>query len=179
MGEYLYEFLDADDSQSEALKFTKELRALDDATSVDITVLRQNVAALNNKLKRIRTRLDAADGQAIRPGDNFVITMKPFYAAAIQRLENLIKLRDRTFNELKTLGIWLNEPKDSNFKYLKTLNEFRLSFIQGIKSVQQRRTKLAEIEKRKKWSENKRKRKRAKKTKNGVANGAAKEEKDE
>lgn len=120
-------------TQAAALQFTKELKPLEDATCVDIAILRQNVAGLKNKLQRIRKRLDAANGVVARPGDNFVSIMAPFYAAAVQRLENLIKLRDRTFDELKQLGIWLNEPKDANFKYLKTLNEFRLSFIQATK----------------------------------------------
>ena len=136
---------------------------MEDATCVDISILRQNVAALKNKLQRIRKRLDAADGAVTRMGDNFVATMSPFYTAAVQRLDNLVKLRDRTFADLKQLGVWLNEPKDANFKYLKTLNDFRLGFMRGIKSVQQRRAKLIEIEKRKKWAENKRKRKRTKK----------------
>ena len=50
-----------------------------------------------------------------------------------------------------------------------------------MQSVQQRRAKLAEIEKRKRWSANKRKRKRNKKTNNAVIvndDGTTKEEKE-
>merc|ERR1712157_379901 len=49
----------------------------------------------------------------------------------------------------------MGEPKDANFKYLKTLNEFRQNFLRAIKMTEQRKAKLLEIEKRKKWKQNK------------------------
>merc|ERR1711933_653194 len=109
-------------------------------------------AGIGNKLKRIKKRIDSFNEKQLitRMGDNFYQIMKPFYMNAIQRFKNLEKLRDEIFNDLKQLGIWLNEPKDANFKYLKTLNEFRQNFLRAIKMTEQRKAKLLEIEKRKK-----------------------------
>merc|ERR1711933_204625 len=119
-------------------------------------------AGIGNKLKRIKKRIDSFNEKQLitRMGDNFYQIMKPFYMNAIQRFKNLEKLRDEIFNDLKQLGVWLNEPKDANFKYLKTLNEFRQNFLRAIKMTEQRKAKLLEIEKRKKWKQNKKNKKR-------------------
>lgn len=166
--EYLYEFVSnpKNDTYKEAMSFPKDLQALDDATTVDISVLRQNISQIRMKLARIKKRIDNFNDKQLitRMGDNFYNTMKPFYMEAIERFAALEKLRDEIFKDLKELGIWLNEPKDSNFKYLKTMNEFRQNFLKSIKLHQQKKAKLAEIEKRKKWKEKSEKRKRKKRS---------------
>ena len=104
-------------------------------------------------------------------GDCFESTMRPFYGSARDRVDGLTVQKEAVFSDLKQLGIWLNEPKDVHFKYLKTLNEFRLNFVRSIKAVEQRRERMAEIEKRRKWAAAK---KRKKEEIAGKRKGAAK-----
>merc|ERR1719361_2756765 len=61
------------------------------------------------------------------------------------------------FVDLKSLGVWLNEANDPNFRYLKILHEFRLDFVASMKSVKQKKQKMIEIEK---WKENRAKNKK-------------------
>ena len=158
--EYIYSFLSEhhDEDHKEALNFTKDLSSLDDACSVDVSVVRQNIAALKHKLNTIKKRMDrmGVDTQRIK-GDRFLVVMSPFHEYAAIQIQKLQKLKTETFGKLQTLGLWLNEPKDANFKYLKTLNAFRLSFNQSVKTVHSRKLKMAEIEKRRKWAVNKKK----------------------
>ncbi len=65
-------------------------------------------------------------------------------------MDALLSEKEAVFSVLKALGNWLNEPKDANFKYLKTFNEFRLNFERTIKAVEARKARMAEIEKRRK-----------------------------
>eukprot|EP00487_Bulimina_marginata_P008129 TRINITY_DN30209_c0_g1_i1.p1 TRINITY_DN30209_c0_g1~~TRINITY_DN30209_c0_g1_i1.p1 ORF type:complete len:121 (+),score=17.88 TRINITY_DN30209_c0_g1_i1:37-399(+) len=117
--EYIYDFCESNERYKQCLDFSKDLQALDDATSVDIAVLRANVAGLGAKLRRIKSRID--DKQTItRSGDNFAKIMQPFYMNSISKYEKLQKSRDAMFKELKDLAVWLNEPNDANFKYLKS-----------------------------------------------------------
>ena len=104
-------------------------------------------------------------------GDCFESTMRPFYGSARDRVDGLTAQKEAVFSDLKQLGIWLNEPKDVHFKYLKTLNEFRLNFVRSIEAVEQRRERTAVIEKRRKWAAAK---KRKKEEIAGKRKGAAK-----
>merc|ERR1712244_122831 len=146
--EYIYEFIERSDEYKACLNITKELQSLDDAQSVDISVLRQNIAGIGNKLKRIKRRIENK-AKITRMGDNFNNIMQPFYVSAIAKFQELEKKRDEIFKSLKDLGIWFNEPKDANFKYLKTLNEFRQNLLRSIKNVKAKKEKEAEIAKRK------------------------------
>ena len=112
-------------------------------------------------MKRIKNRLDAVQNKTVVPrmGDKFESAMRPFHGASNDRVGGLIAQKDSVFADLKELGIWLNEPKDVHFKYLKTLNEFRMNFVRSIKSVEQRKQRMAEIEKRRKWAAAKKKKK--------------------
>jgi len=165
--EYLYEFILKHERYKSALTFMTELQCLEQATTVDTTVLKQNIAGINAKLKMIQKRIDSFNDKTVitRMGDNFYAVMQPFHTMAIQKFHRLEKQRDEIFVDLNALGVWLNEPKDATFKYLKALNEFRLSFKQSIKLYNDRKTKLAEIEKRKKWKEKQAQEKLAKKKK--------------
>lgn len=116
---------------------------------------------VRSQLKRIKKRLDAVQSEKMvpRPGDCFEATMRPFYGSAHDRVDGLFAEKEAVFSDLKALAIWLNEPKDANFKYLKTLNEFRLNFERSIKAVEARKERMAEIEKRRKWAAAKRRKK--------------------
>eukprot|EP01084_Bolivina_argentea_P067460 122841_1 len=165
--EYLYEFINTNDIYKNSINFLNDLSCLDEACCVDISILRQNIAQIGNKLRRIKKRIDSFNDKQLitRMGDNFYKMIKPFYISSILQFNKLEKLRDEMFNDLKGLGIWLNEAKDSNFKYLKTLNEFRLNFTKTIKLYKIKKQKQKEIEKRKKWKENKSKNKKKYKSK--------------
>merc|ERR1712228_194371 len=165
--EYIYSFVSTTDAFLNCMEFTKDLQCLEDATSVDIAVLRSNIAAIGNKLRIIKNRIE--DKKTIkRMGDEFVPKMKPFYSQSIVKFEKLQKLKKGMYADLKSLGIWLNEANDPNFKYLKTLNEFRLDFLKSIKSVKQKQQKEKGVEKRKKWKENRAKNKKKIKKKKKV-----------
>jgi len=156
--EYLYEFISKNERYKNSLDFVEDLQILDEATCVDITVLKQNINMIGSRLRQIKKRIDSFNEKQLitRMGDNFYKVMKPFHMVAVQKFDNLQKLREKVFADLTQLGVWLNEPKDINFKYLKTLNEFRMSFVHSIKTYNERKRKLAEIEKRKKWKQNSR-----------------------
>ncbi len=119
------------------------------------------VDIVRSQLNRIKKRLDAVQSEKTvpRPGDCFESTMRPFYGSAHERVDALLSEKEAVFSDLKALGIWLNEPKDANFKYLKTLNEFGLNFERSIKAVEARKARMAEIEKRRKWAAAKRRKK--------------------
>ena len=157
--EYLYLFCinNGSDKYQEALKFAEDLLPLEEAKSIDIPTLRQNIGALNKNVQLIAARV-AKEG-ITRMGDNFYKIMKPFYDEAKLKVQSLMKQRDDTFAALKALGVWLNEPKDTSFKYMKTLNEFRKNFNRSVLVVQQKKARLAEMEKKRKWAEQKREKK--------------------
>eukprot|EP01083_Nonionella_stella_P043405 117082_1 len=150
--QFIYEFLDADETHyKNALNFTKDLQCLEDATTVDIPILRQNIAAIGSKLKLIQKRINKYNksSEIHRMGDNFLPVFTPFYNESINKFNVLQSKRDTVFKLLKDLAMWLNEPNDRNFKFLKTLNEFRLNFLNACKISKQQKEKLAQIEKRK------------------------------
>ena len=166
--EYIYEFITkqgADSDIRNALNFTKELQSLDEAQTVDVSVLRQNICRIGLKLKLIRKRIENKS-TITRMNDEFISKMAPFYERSIEKFKKLEKVRDEMFADLKALGIWLNEPKDTNFKFLKTLNEFRQNFQMSIKLVELKKKKMAEIEKRKQWKQNKKNKKKKLKCRN-------------
>jgi len=127
---------------------TKELQSLDDAQTVDIRALRENISKMGSKLAQIKKRLDYKKN-IWTVGDNFANVMRPFYEKSIEKYKKLETKRDEMFKDLKDLGIWLDEPNDDNFGYLTLLNEFRKKFVLLAKKLQKKKEELAEIKKRK------------------------------
>jgi len=135
--EYLYDYISS--KQSDVLKFIPELVPLEEATTVDMPTLRSTIESMNGKLNLIAARLKT---ESKRSGDRFNAVMGPFHGTAVQEYDKLKTLRDSAFAGLKELGIWLNEPNDTNYSYLKTLSEFRKDFIAARKRVDDEKERI-------------------------------------
>ena len=163
--EYLYEFLDYD------VRFVNELEALDSACDVDIPALRAAVSGIGGQLNQTKARLEQ---KSKNKDDKFIQVMKPFYERAIKEYENVKQLQTDVTKELNKIGIWLNEAKDTNCLYLKTINQFREEFIQIEKMVAAKREKEKKEEEKEKKKEKEKETTPEKVVVSGDENGAAK-----
>eukprot|EP01084_Bolivina_argentea_P034137 63181_1 len=128
MMEYIYCFVARSEKYKSVIRFVNELQCLEKASNIDVAILRKNIFDIGHKLNLIKRRNDNFEKIGL-VSDTFCLKMKPFYLSSIGKFKELERLMDSVFNDLKSLGIWLNEPKDVNFKYLKTLNQFRNNFV--------------------------------------------------
>ena len=162
--EYLYEFLESQCKDS--IGFVDDLAELENACEVDIPTLRCAMSSIGGKLKQINGRLKTLE-KCSKMDDRFSDVMKPFYEYAEKTYKDVKDLETNVKNELNKIGIWLNEAKDTNCLYLKTINQFRKEFVKIKKMV------AAKREKEKKAEERAKKRKAKKcKTKNSSGSGS-------
>ena len=85
--------------------------------------------------------------------DKFGDVMKPFYEYAEKKYKGVKDLDSRVKKELNKIGIWLNEGKDINCLYLKTINQFCKEFVQTEKNIMSKREKARKAEERAKYKE--------------------------
>jgi len=125
------------------LDFTNELACLDDATTVDLATLRTNMSTIRSRLTLIQTRLKQAEAEPtkIKRGDQFIAVMTPFYNNASKSFEGLDKQFQKLQQDLQSIGEWLNEAKDINGDYLRTVNSFRREITACGKQLVQQREK--------------------------------------
>jgi len=130
----------SDPEHREALQFTAELRPLGEASAVDVANLRAKCDDISSQLKVLGERLNGAVSR--RSEDRFESVMRPFYGAASERVSALIAQKKAVFGDMERLAIWLHEPKNDKFPFLKTLSKFRLDFEHSIQSVEQRKQQM-------------------------------------
>jgi len=139
--QFLYIWLELKDIK--VLDFTNELACLDDATTVDLATLRTNMSTIRSRLTLIQTRLKQAEAEPtkIKRGDQFIAVMTPFYNNASKSFEGLDKQFQKLQQDLQSIGEWLNEAKDINGDYLRTVNSFRREITACGKQLVQQREK--------------------------------------
>jgi len=139
--QYLYVWLEQKDTK--VLEFGNELTSLDDATTVDLATLRTNMSTIRSRLTLIQTRLKQAeaDPTKVKRGDQFIAVMTPFYNSASKTFEGMDKQFQKLQQELQLVGEWLNEPRDINGEYLRTINAFRREITACGKQLAQQREK--------------------------------------
>ncbi|ETO35246.1 hypothetical protein RFI_01815 [Reticulomyxa filosa] len=101
------------------------------------------MSTIRSRLTLIQTRLKQAetDPTKAKRGDQFIAVMTPFYNSASKTFEALDKQFQKLQQELQTVGEWLNEARDINGDYLRTINAFRREVVACGKQLAQQREK--------------------------------------